>query len=132
MKLCIFPKKSGEEKNKGLDKTRISNTPSRKSKDQKRLAAEIRQASSKERNRLKEVIAEQENEIQDLEIEKKSLETELARQETYENPERSAELNRQYATLCSRLKLLYGDWENNQIYYEEVLDTIKRMITERK
>jgi len=102
----------------------------RKSKDQKRLAAEIRQASSKKRNRLKRNIEEQEGKIHEFEVLKEDIEAKMASKEIYENPVKSADLSRQYQDVNKTLTVLYSDWEKCQIEYEKLLQTIDKMILE--
>jgi ATP-binding cassette subfamily F protein 3 len=93
----------------------------RKTKDQKRLEAEARQAVSRERNRLEEEIEGLENKIENLEVRKKEMENELARKETYRDAKRVVSLRNEYTLLKKDLENSYTRWEESRLNLEDLL-----------
>jgi len=93
----------------------------RKTKDQKRLEAEARQAVSRERNRLEEEIEGLENKIENLEVRKKEMENELARKETYRDAKRVVSLQNEYMLLKKDLENSYTRWEESRLNLEDLL-----------
>jgi ATP-binding cassette subfamily F protein 3 len=93
----------------------------RKTKDQKRLEAKARQAISRERNRLEEEIEGLENKIENSEIQKKEIEKELARPETYRDTQRVVLLQKNYTFLKKDLENSYSKWEELKLSLEDLL-----------
>jgi ATP-binding cassette subfamily F protein 3 len=80
-------------------------------KEQKRLEAEQRQARSRARQALQRIVAELEREIHELEQRHAALTTELEQPETYRQPGRPVEINRELVTVQHRLRELNPEWE---------------------
>lgn len=92
----------------------------KKTKEQKRLEAQARQAISKDRNRLKKKISSLEKDIERWESRKEEIEFEMALPETYEDGERVVILQKEYAGLKNDLEDLYRRWEKTQLKLEEL------------
>jgi ATP-binding cassette, subfamily F, member 3 len=93
----------------------------KKTKEQKRLEAEARQAISKERNRLNRLVKKLEAEIDKHEGRKTELEFQLSLPKTYENGDQVAELQKAYADTNVDLEGAYRKWEEAQLELEELL-----------
>ena len=96
----------------------------RKTRDQKRLEAEARQAGSRKRNKLKREIETLEKEISELEQKKKEIEEKLARAETYKDSELVISLKNEYARVKEDLPARYWRWEKAHQEFEEVMSEI--------
>jgi len=81
-------------------------------KDQKRLEAEQRQARSRQRKVLQEAVRRLEDEIQKMEARQKELINELEKPESYEQPGRAQQINRELLTVQQRLTELNPQWED--------------------
>jgi ATP-binding cassette subfamily F protein 3 len=101
-------------------------SPSRRTKEQKRLEAEARQAISKERNRLKEEIETIESRISQLEARKSEVEDLLSLPETYQNSELASTLPKEYNTVKDELVRFYDRWELANKAYDELLKNIAK------
>lgn len=93
----------------------------RKSKEQKRSEAEMRQAGSKERNRLKRAVSDMEKRIEHDEARKQQIELDMSNPSTYANKEKIVLLQREYATLKKELEDAYRCWEEAQFELEGFL-----------
>jgi ATP-binding cassette subfamily F protein 3 len=80
-------------------------------KDQKRLEAQQRQASSHKRKAQQQIVHTLEKEIQTLEARQAAILAELELAETYEKPGRAQELNRELGHLQHDLAELNPKWE---------------------
>lgn len=87
------------------------NKPSAKSKDQKRLEAEQRQSRSRERKEQQQFVHRLEKEISELEQKQKELTAELEKPETYQQPGRAMEINRELIYVQDRLAEVTPEWE---------------------
>ncbi|MDD5225033.1 MAG: ABC-F family ATP-binding cassette domain-containing protein [bacterium] len=96
----------------------------RKTRDQKRLEAEARQAVSRRRNELKEEIGKLEEEIVGLETRKKEIEERLALPDTYKDSELVISLKGEYARVKEALPARYGRWEKSHLELEEILEQL--------
>ncbi|HZV35482.1 MAG TPA: ABC-F family ATP-binding cassette domain-containing protein, partial [Verrucomicrobiae bacterium] len=85
--------------------------PSFKSKEQKRLEAEQRQARSRARKEQQQFVHRLEKEIGELEQKQKELTAELEKPETYQQPGRAMEINRELIYAQERLAELTPEWE---------------------
>lgn len=94
---------------------------SRKSKDQKRSEAEMRQAGSKERNRLKRAVSDAEKQVEKGEARKQQIELDMSNPSTYADKEKIVLLQREYATLKKELEDAYRRWEEAQFELEKLL-----------
>jgi ATP-binding cassette subfamily F protein 3 len=99
-------------------------TDGRKTKEQKRLEAEARQAISEDRNRLEKDIEALEDRIDKLETKKKELEEEMSHLRTYERGNRIVALQREYQTIRKELDVAYNRWENVKLAHEELLSQL--------
>src|SRR5439155_4525779 len=82
------------------------------SKHQKRLEAEHRQARSRERKAQQQVVHRLEKEITDLEQKQVTLTAELENPETYQQPGRAMELNRELTGMMESLAKTTAEWES--------------------
>jgi len=80
-------------------------------KDQKRLAAEQRQARSKGRKAQQQIVHALEKQIQQLEERQHGLTAELEKTETYETPGRAMQINRELLGVQDELAELTPRWE---------------------
>ncbi len=108
--------------------TRFFSNTSKKSKEQKRLEAQARQAISKQRRALQEEIATLEDRIEKMEAEKSELESTLAAPSTYKNQERAKELKQRYVSLEQEIALAEQRWEKANLQLEDLLQELERMI----
>ena len=86
--------------------------PSVKSKEQKRLEAEQRQAKSRVRRERQDLVTRLEKEIGDLEQKQAELTAELEKPETYQQAGRAMEINRELIYVQDRLAELTPQWED--------------------
>jgi ATP-binding cassette, subfamily F, member 3 len=100
------------------------NTAARKSRDEKRKAAEARQAVSKQRTELNTVINTCEENIERLERRKVEVETALGLPATYKNGEYSASLTREYHLIRSDLEEFLEQWVTAHHNLEELMDAL--------
>lgn len=92
----------------------------KKTKEQKRLEAEARQAVSKESNLLKNEINELEDRIGMLETRIREIEVEMASPDTYQDKARTVSLQKEYAAAKKDLQVNSEKWEEAQLKYEEL------------
>jgi ATP-binding cassette, subfamily F, member 3 len=82
-----------------------------KSKEHKRLEAEQRQARSRARKEQQQLVKSLEMEIASLEEKQKEMTAELEKPETYQQPGRAMEINRELIYVQDRLAELTPEWE---------------------
>ncbi len=92
-------------------KENLTDRPSVRSRDQKRIEAEQRQARSRRRKEQQQVVHRLEKEIQALEARQTELTAELEKPETYQQGGRAWEINRELAGILEDLQKLTPDWE---------------------
>lgn len=109
----IVPVSAGEVNNAG-----------RKSKDDKRKAAEARQAISKQRTELNAVIKTCELNIERLELRKSEIETALGQPATYKDGEYSASLTREYHQIKQNLEENLEHWATAHQNLDALLDAL--------
>jgi ATP-binding cassette, subfamily F, member 3 len=80
-------------------------------KEQKRFEAEQRQARSRGSKEQKQLVHNLEKKIQDLERRQTELTAELEKQETYEQPGRAMQINRELVAVQHELAVLNPEWE---------------------
>jgi len=97
----------------------------RKTKDQKRLEAEARQAISRERNRLEKEIARIEEKIDGMETRMREIEEKLAHPETYQNGKQVAQFRKEYTRLKKDLEESIDSWEKDKLELEELLNSLR-------
>jgi len=85
--------------------------PSVRGKDQKRLEAEERQARSRERKEQQQAVHRLEKEIASLEVKQTELTAELEKPETYQQPGRAMEVNRELSGVTEALAKATREWE---------------------
>ena len=90
---------------------RVAERSSAKTRDQKRLEAEQRQARSRERREQQQAVHRLEKEIQALEVRQNELTNDLERPETYEQPGRALQINRDLSAVSEDIKRLTHQWE---------------------
>ena len=96
----------------------------KKTKEQKKLEAEARQAVSKERNRLQREAAALEEQIDQLEKRKQELETQMALPDTYNDSELAVRLQKEYAAVNKELNRCNLCWEQASNQLEEIIRSI--------
>jgi len=89
----------------------LEDRPSVQRREQKRLAAEERNARSRERRAQQEIVSRLEREIQTLERRVTELTAELEARETYETPGRAAQVNRELVGVQDDLTRGNAEWE---------------------
>lgn len=82
-----------------------------KAREQKRREAEQRQARSRTRKEQQQVVRRLETEIQGLESRQAELTAELEKPETYHQPGRALEINRELSGVMQGLASLTAEWE---------------------
>jgi ATP-binding cassette, subfamily F, member 3 len=82
-----------------------------KSKEQKRLEAEQRQGRSRAKKDQQQLVYNLEKEIEGLEAKQKELTVELEKPETYQQPGRAMEINRELIYVQERMAELTPEWE---------------------
>ncbi len=92
-----------------------------KPRDQKRLEAEQRQARSRGRKEQQQLVHRLEKEIHVLEARQAELTIELEKPETYQQPGRALEVNRELTGILDGLKSLTYEWEKAATKLEEVV-----------
>jgi len=98
----------------------------RKTREQKRREAEIRQEYSRKRSRLKAELVQAEEHIENLEKRKVELESFLARPETYQDGRNAAALQKEYAVVRKDLERTYVAWETANRELDEILAMIEK------
>jgi ATP-binding cassette, subfamily F, member 3 len=96
----------------------------KKTKEQKRLEAEARQAVSKERNRLQKNVDSLEENIDRLETRKSELEAQLAAPETYDHSVLAVKLQKEYGSVTKELEESNAKWEEALMELEELMESI--------
>lgn len=91
-----------------------------KSKEQKRLEAEQRQARSRARQEQQQLVRDLEKEISTLEKKQAELAAELEKPETYQQPGRAMEINRDLIYTQERLAELTPEWEAAATKLEDI------------
>jgi ATP-binding cassette subfamily F protein 3 len=104
----------------------LRGSPSRKTKEQKRQEAEVRQEVSRERNRLQKIIGNIEKNIEESESRVRETETKLAEPGTYRDGTDIARLNKDYAELKQGIEDLYESWESHRLQLEKLMKPLKR------
>jgi ATP-binding cassette subfamily F protein 3 len=89
----------------------LADRPRTKAREQKRFAAEQRQARSRERRAQQERVDRLETEIHGLEQRQAELTAELEKGETYQQPGRAVEINRELSGVVESLALRTAEWE---------------------
>src|ERR1700722_6125255 len=82
-----------------------------KSKEQKRLEAEQRQGRSRAKKDQQKLVYDLEKEINELEEKQSKLSVELEKPETYQQPGRAMEINRELIYVQERLAEISPEWE---------------------
>ena len=100
--------------------------PGRKSREQKKMEAEARQAISKERNRLQQDVETVEREIDGLESRNRELEAVFISpgQHQLNGPE-LGRLRKEFAANSALLAELYDRWENARLRLDELVRSVK-------
>lgn len=86
-------------------------TPAAMRKEQRRLAAEQRQARTRELREQRQLVARLETEISALEVRQAELTVELERPETYAESGRAVEVNREIQETLATIHRLTAEWE---------------------
>ena len=90
-----------------------------KARDQKRFEAEQRQARSRQRKEQQQLVHRLEKEIHALEARQVELTAELEKPETYQQPGRALQVNRDLTHALEDLKTLTAEWEVAAMKLEE-------------
>jgi ATP-binding cassette subfamily F protein 3 len=89
----------------------LQNRPAARTREQKRIEAEQRQAKSRERKHQQQRVDNLEKEIADLERRQTELTAELEKPETYEKSGRAVEINRELQSVLELLEARTKEWE---------------------
>jgi ATP-binding cassette subfamily F protein 3 len=92
-------------------RTNMTERPKSKSKEQKRLEAEERQARSRGRKDAQQLVHRLEKEIGELEKKQTEWTAELEKPETYQQAGRAMEINRELMHVQEQLEKLNPEWE---------------------
>ena len=92
-------------------KTIVESQPAQSKKDLKRHEAEQRQARARERRKQQQLVQRLEKEITELESRQAELAIDLEKPETYQQPGRAMEINRELLDIQGRVPALTGEWE---------------------
>jgi len=95
----------------------------KKTREQKRLEAEARQAISKDLNRLKKEVADLEDKISELETARETLEARMAQPETYQDSQLAVSLQKEYAYVNKSLQDHTDRWEKAQTALDELVNS---------
>jgi ATP-binding cassette subfamily F protein 3 len=95
----------------------------KKTREQKRLEAEARQAISKDLNRLKKEVADLEDKISELETARETLEARMAQPETYQDSQLAVSLQKEYAYVNKNLQDHTDRWEKAQTALDELVNS---------
>lgn len=120
-----LPGSNPAERTSGLPEAEKNKGRLKKTKEQKQKEALARQTVSGERRELTRKIEVLEKTIDDLEIKKQELERVLAEPQTYQNPQKAAELKKEYESLLAKIAFSEQQWEQAQLRFELVMNTIK-------
>jgi ATP-binding cassette subfamily F protein 3 len=111
----------------GPAKAVVAQRPGARSKEQKRLEAEQRQARSRARREQQQLVTSLEKEIAELEQKQVESTAELEKPETYQHPGRAMEINRELIYVQERLSELAPEWEAAA----QKLEDLERNVTEK-
>src|SRR5216684_6783831 len=89
----------------------VERVPTASRKELKRIEAEQRQSRSRQRKAQQRIVHELEKQIQELENRQTGLITDLEKPETYAQPGRALEINRELQDVQHRLSTLNPEWE---------------------
>ncbi len=103
------------------EKDTDQNTQGRKSREQKRIEAEQRNALNQKKRPAEKNVKQCEETIAELEDQQEALEKELADPKTYENSQHMMKLQTDYAENKSKLDSLYPKWEKAQAELESII-----------
>jgi ATP-binding cassette subfamily F protein 3 len=98
----------------------------RKDKYQKRLEAEARQKISLQRKLLNEQIEHLESDMEQFEVEKKQIESNLEKPDFYRDQVKAAEIGKRYQELQELIPKLFNEWEIKQDQLDALLLKIKK------
>ncbi|MBN2356385.1 ATP-binding cassette domain-containing protein [candidate division KSB1 bacterium] len=99
----------------------------KKTKEQKRWEAEMRQSISKERNQLQRQIEEAEKRMTELELQKTDAERQLGDPATYKNGDHAAQLQRDYARIKADMEACVKTWEESQLRLEQLVEQLREI-----
>jgi ATP-binding cassette subfamily F protein 3 len=103
----------------------VSKAPGgKKTKEQKKLEAEARQAVSSKRSRLQREVEKLEEKIEQLETRKQELETQMAHPDTYNDSELAVRLQKEYSAVKKELTRCNQEWEQASTQLEEIIQSI--------
>ena len=91
-----------------------------RAKDQKRLEAEQRQTRSRARKEHQQLVHRLEKEIAELEKKQVELTAELEKPETYQQPGKPMQINRELVHVQERLAELTPEWEAAAVKLETI------------
>ena len=89
----------------------MERVPAASRKELKRIEAEQRQSRSRQRKAQQKIVHELEKQIQELETRQTGLITELEKPETYAQPGRALQINRELQDVQHHLSRLNPEWE---------------------
>lgn len=102
----------------------------KKTRDQKRVEAQARQAVSKERLRLTQAISDIEDKLEQSVERKQKLQEQLADPQTYQEAGLAAELKKEYDQVETTIEELEVQWEESQLKLEEILARLEELASQ--
>jgi len=114
-----------EQQQLSLKKPDLSTSTGKKSKEEKRLQAEARQAISKQRNQMEKEIGALENRIGQLETRIAEIETLMADPELYKNEEKAVAIPKEYVTAKKQLETDMQRWEEVHLQLDQLLSSLE-------
>ncbi|HPG37757.1 MAG TPA: ATP-binding cassette domain-containing protein [bacterium] len=108
-----------------IKKTDIPTLTGKKSKEEKRLQAEARQAISKQRNQMEKEIGALESRIGQLENRIAEIETLMADPELYKNEEKAVAIPKEYAAAKKQLEADLQSWEAIHLQLDQLLSSLE-------
>lgn len=108
------------EKKANITEETVKSISGKKSKAQRRIEAEARQAVSAELNELRMRVEKLENYIEELESKTDRLKTEMSLPETYEDKTLTVSLQKEFYKKNKDLEIAYIEWEEAQEKIEKI------------
>ncbi len=118
-------KKEGSGSGK-QQKEATSPKSSRKTKEQKRQEAEIRNQVNKKSGKLKKEIQTIEKDLEKLEENKQEIETKLADASFYSENDQAGELVQQHSDIKKKIEQLFESWEEKSAHLQQVEEELQK------
>jgi len=100
----------------------------KKTKEQKRLEAQARQAVSIKRNQIEKDITRIEDEINKLELRKSEIESVMCRPETNKEGKLMVSLQKELTDINNKLQEYHSQWKEDRLALDQLLNKIQQAI----